>query len=65
MELYERYGHSASDVIWELGCPLRLWHREWLEERACGQTICLQRVEQRHGEQAAVRERLVDLFVVG
>ncbi len=36
VELYEKYGHSAADVIRELGYPsrgaLRMWHREWLEE---------------------------------
>ena len=40
VELYERYGHSAADVIRELGCPskeaLRMWHRDWLEERRTG-----------------------------
>ena len=39
-ELYERYEHSAADVIRELGYPskgaLRMWHREWLEERRTG-----------------------------
>ena len=40
VELYERYGHSAADVIRELGYPsreaLRMWHRDWLEERRTG-----------------------------
>ena len=39
-ELYERYEHSAADVIRELGYPskeaLRMWHRDWLEERRTG-----------------------------
>ena len=38
--LYERYGHSAADVIRELGYPsrgaLRIWYRDWLEERRTG-----------------------------
>ena len=38
--LCERYGHSAADVIRELGYPskeaLRMWHRDWLEERRTG-----------------------------
>ena len=37
VELYERYEHSAADVIRELGYPskeaLLMWYREWLEER--------------------------------
>ena len=40
VELYERYEHSAADVIRELGYPskeaLRMWHRDWLEERRTG-----------------------------
>ena len=32
--LYERYGHSAADVIRELEYPgrgaLRIWYRDWL-----------------------------------
>ncbi len=40
VELYERYEHSAADVIRELGYPskeaLRMWHRDWLEERRMG-----------------------------
>ena len=38
--LYERYEHSAADVIRELGYPskgaLLMWYREWLEERRTG-----------------------------
>lgn len=38
--LYERYGHSAAGVIRELGYPgreaLRVWRRDWLEERRAG-----------------------------
>ena len=38
--LYERYGHSAADVIRELGYPsrgaLRICYRDWLEERRTG-----------------------------
>ena len=38
--LYERYGHSAADVIRDLGYPsrgaLRIWYRDWLEERRTG-----------------------------
>ena len=40
VELYERYEHSAADVIRELGYPskgaLLMWYREWLEERRTG-----------------------------
>ena len=48
--LCERYGHSAADVIRELGCPgkgaLLMWYREWLEERRTG-------VPSRRGERYA------------
>ena len=50
VELYERYGHSAADVIRELGYPskgaLLMWYREWLEERRTG-------VPSRRGERYA------------
>ena len=50
MELYERYEHSAADVIRELGYPgkgaLLMWYREWLEERRTG-------VPSRRGERYA------------
>lgn len=40
VELYELYEHSAADVIRKLGYPsreaLRIWHRDWLEERRTG-----------------------------
>ena len=49
-ELYERYEHSAADVIRELGYPgkgaLLMWYREWLEERRTG-------VPSRRGERYA------------
>ncbi|WP_288440656.1 transposase [uncultured Bifidobacterium sp.] len=49
--LCERYGHSAADVIRELGCPgkgaLLMWYREWLEERRAG-------VPSRRGERYAM-----------
>ncbi|MGK4256650.1 hypothetical protein [Bifidobacterium pullorum] len=39
-ELYKLYEHSAADVIRELGYPgreaLRMWYRDWLEERRTG-----------------------------
>jgi transposase-like protein len=50
VELYERYEHSAADVIRELGYPskeaLLMWYREWLEERRTG-------VPSRRGERYA------------
>ena len=50
VELYERYGHGAADVIRELGYPgrgaLLMWYREWLEERRAG-------VPSRRGERYA------------
>lgn len=43
VELYERYEHSAADVIRELGYPgkgaLLMWYREWLEERRTGGSL--------------------------
>ena len=50
VELYERYEHSAADVIRWLGYPgkgaLLMWYREWLEERRTG-------VPSRRGERYA------------
>lgn len=50
VELYERYEHSAADVIRELGYlskeALLMWYREWLEERRTG-------VPSRRGERYA------------
>ena len=43
VELYERYEHSAADVIRELGYPskgaLLMWYRDWLEERRTGDPL--------------------------
>ena len=40
VELYERYGHSAADLIRELRYPsrgvLRMWYEDWLEEQRTG-----------------------------
>ncbi|WP_240542196.1 hypothetical protein [Bifidobacterium sp. CP2] len=50
VELYVRYECCAADVIRELGYPsreaLRMWHRDWLEERETG-------VPSRRGERYA------------